>query len=301
MLVWVGALLQPTLGPDKKPKYYNGYTEGLDTSGFNPEQVNPNGRSGWRPRENCLVCNFLEHTQAVNRLAVCPDQSFFGSASSDGTVKIWQLSGLDRAPLPQSSLTYRRHRAPILELCSIENSHSMASADSKGAIHVWRVDIEPQAVASNAAVNSKISSQSSLTVSGMGVMKEIATHEGLVAGLQHFNAECASVVCYVTQSGGLHGWDLRSSMEAFYFPMGPELGSATAMAISPDRTSWVVVGTSRGFIALWDLRYNLMCRPETCKRLVSGLVILNWPNLNAEHITSRSLRSTHSAHSRRKQ
>lgn len=37
-----------------------------------------------------------EHRSAVNRLVVSPDQSYFASASSDRTVRIWQTRQLDR-------------------------------------------------------------------------------------------------------------------------------------------------------------------------------------------------------------
>ena len=47
------------------------------------------------------MCVLKEHTAAVNRLAVSPDQSFFASGSSDGTIKIWQLKGLDKAAFPR--------------------------------------------------------------------------------------------------------------------------------------------------------------------------------------------------------
>lgn len=249
----VGALVQPTLGEDRKMRYYNGYIDGLDLSN-SAEALSPQGKAPWRPRENCLVCSLLEHTQAVNRLAVCPDQSFFASASSDGTVKIWQLSGLDKYALPTSSLTYRGHHSPVTDVTVIENSHSMASASKNGAVHVWRVDVDVRPMDDHATHSS-----GPLKMSGLGLLKQIDTDEGAVVGLQHFNSEAASVLLYATQSGGLHGWDLRCSNESMYFRVGPELGTTTALAIAPDR-SWAVIGTSRGFIALWDLRYNLMCR-----------------------------------------
>ena len=249
----VGTLVQPTLGEDRKLQYYNGYTEELDVSS-SPDALVSQGKQAWRPKENCLVCNMLEHTQAVNRLAVSPDHSFFASASSDGTVKIWQLHGLDKVPLPQSALTYRGHRSPVTDVTPIENSHSMASASKDGSVHVWRVDVEPRT-----ADDTRQATYGPLRIAGLGIVKQLDTDEGAVVGMQHFNGEVASVLMYATRSGGLHGWDFRSSREALYFRLGPELGLTTALAVAPDR-SWAVVGTSRGFVALWDLRYNLLCR-----------------------------------------
>jgi hypothetical protein len=39
-------------------------------------------------KQGVLVASLREHTAAVNRLAVTQDQSFFASASSDGTCKV---------------------------------------------------------------------------------------------------------------------------------------------------------------------------------------------------------------------
>jgi len=64
-------------------------------------------RTAWRPKENVLLTTLKEHSGAVNRLAVSPDQAFFASASSDSTVKIWQSRQLDRVAFPRySSIHY---------------------------------------------------------------------------------------------------------------------------------------------------------------------------------------------------
>lgn len=53
-----------------------------------------------------LLCVLREHTAAVKRLAVSPDQSYFASGSLDGCVKIWQLKGLDKAAFPRYLLSF---------------------------------------------------------------------------------------------------------------------------------------------------------------------------------------------------
>lgn len=224
-----------------------------------------NGRGPWRPKEGVLVCTLREHTRAANRVAVCPDQSFFGSASSDGTVKIWQLRGMDTNANPRSSLTYKRHHSPVTDITVVENSHSMASCSADGTIHVWRVDVDGKvqlsstSYADEAGPGGEMARSPGLGVVGMGLLKVVSPNEGAVEAVQHFNGDVASVLAYVTRDGGVHGWDLRSSRDAFYFDVRPELGSSTAMTVAPDR-SWIIVGTSRGFILLWDLRYNVLCK-----------------------------------------
>ena len=59
----------------------------------------PQGQSP--PPPLTLMSVLREHSASVNKLAVSPDQSYFASGSSDCTVKIWQLKGLDKAAFPR--------------------------------------------------------------------------------------------------------------------------------------------------------------------------------------------------------
>lgn len=74
------------------------FTEALDTSGFGDAMAT----QPWKPRENTIVSMMFEHTGAVNRLAVPHDQSFFVSASFDGTAKVWLTKGVERNAFPRS-------------------------------------------------------------------------------------------------------------------------------------------------------------------------------------------------------
>jgi hypothetical protein len=96
---------------------------------------------GRREREGVLVMTLREHAAAVNRIAVSSDMSYFCSASSDATVKVWQTRQLDRAAFPRSAGSYAGHRAAVVDAVAIEHSHSICSASRDGSIHVWRVDV----------------------------------------------------------------------------------------------------------------------------------------------------------------
>lgn len=228
-----------------------------------------------------MLTSLREHSSAVNRLVVSPDQSYFASASSDRTVKIWQTRNLDRMAFPRSVLTYTKHRGAVLDMTAIENSHSLATASDDGAIHVWRVDMTASGsgnggggpnggyndyaaedslagvTASNAGgANNATHRAVGVSVSGSSVVRTIDTStEGAVTSVQHFNNDVASVVTYATQKGGIHGWDLRAANEAFHLPIRPELGYTTSMTIAPDR-NWIAVGSSKGYISLFDIRFN---------------------------------------------
>ena len=230
-----------------------------------PIMSNPS-RTSWRPKENVQVASLSEHTRAVNRLAVAPDQSFFASASSDHTVKIWQVKGLDRAAFPRSAFTYTQHKGPVFDVAVIENSHSMASCSDDGTIHVWRVDVaggynNGDSDSSSLTMEGGVASVRSagLSVTGLSIVKTIDPKEGPVLCIQHFNSDTASIIIYATLRGIIHGWDLRSSKETFKYSMSPELGYPSCMTLAPDR-NWLCIGTSKGYLCVWDLRYNILCK-----------------------------------------
>jgi WD40 repeat protein len=258
-----GSLVQPS---DGRP--YSIFVEPLDVS------HSGDGQSGqmWRPKENTVVSTMFEHTGAVNRIAIAQDQSFFVSASSDGTAKVWQVKGTERNAFPRSAVTYTKHTGRVVDAAIIENSHSVATCSDTGAVHVWRVDLgsvggkrahanysPAQQPADTTPPPSTRQASSSSTVWGSSTIKTLAYDEGPVLAVQHFTGDVASVLTFVSRKGMVHGWDLRCSQEAFLYNVRPELGYPMSMVCSPDR-NWVCVGTSQGYIGLWDIRYNVMCK-----------------------------------------
>ncbi|CAN0407132.1 unnamed protein product, partial [Discosporangium mesarthrocarpum] len=107
----------------------------------NQHHYHQRARSEWRPRQGVVVATLREHAAAVNRLALSQDQSFFVSASSDGTCKVWELRGMDHNVSPQARVSYTQQGGRVLDACMVDNSHSVASASSNGTIHVWRVEL----------------------------------------------------------------------------------------------------------------------------------------------------------------
>ena len=158
----------------------------------------------------------------------------------------------------------------------IENSHSVATCSDDGSIHVWRVDLESNKSSSSSGGASGSGgggssantpggampegirpSTTSTTVLGSTMIKRLDPGEGPVLGVQHFSTDVGSVLTYCTLGGQVHSWDLRCSQEPFQYHIRPELGFPTSMTTSSDR-NWMCVGTSKGYIGLWDIRYNVM-------------------------------------------
>lgn len=97
------------------------------------------------------------------------------------------------------------------------------------------------------------------------VMRTVDPSDGPIVALEHFTSDIACVVTYATERGAVVGWDIRSLGEAFRYSLRPEFGSPTCMTLPLDNDSGggsghcVMVGTSRGYVVLWDKRYSMMC------------------------------------------
>lgn len=197
----------------------------------------------WRPRKNVLVAELAEHTGAVNRIGAAQDFSFLASSSNDGTVKLWSIRSMQHSINQGSRCTYDGQGGVLTDMVVLENSHSVASASSNGSVHVFRVD-KVNTVGGNFHATG---------------LKDIRTENSAVMVLDYFNNVSESLLIYATRNGEIHAWDLRMRREAWKLEVSPELGYITCMTHSLD-VSWFAVGTSRGFICLWDLRFLVLIR-----------------------------------------
>lgn len=198
----------------------------------------------WQPR-GVLIAHLQEHHRAVNKVAVSHDSGFFVSASDDGNVKFWDCKRLETNISFRSRLTYSFPGAKALQVCMIgNNSPQVAAASSTGKIHVLRVDYVAR-VAGNIE-----------RYSGLTDVRNLETQEGAVVSLLNYSPDGPPMLLYTTQRNGIHLWDMRSQKDAWCLRAKPSQGyiSATALASC---YSWLVTGTSRGVLTLWDLRFQL--------------------------------------------
>ncbi|KAE8912927.1 hypothetical protein PF005_g10565 [Phytophthora fragariae] len=197
----------------------------------------------WQPRKNVLVAELAEHSGAVTHVNAAQDNSFLASASNDGTVKIWSVRSLQHSVNQGSRCTYDGQGGVITDMKVLTNSHSVASASSDGTVHVFRVD----------KVNSV---GGNVQASGL---KELRANDSAVMAIDYLNNVTEALLLYATRDGNIHAWDLRMRRESWTLSISPELGYITCMTHAMD-VSWLAVGTSRGFLCMWDLRFLVLIR-----------------------------------------
>jgi len=250
--------LPPKLSEDKIP------TQRISSAPRSVTQGGSSGLSDWKPKIDTMVASSrpapgVGHTAPVVRLIVSQDQRFFVTGSHDGTCRVWELDKAENCNgILESSITYSGHinangdRSPrVNDLAMVEGGHSVVSGDSDGSVHVWRVDMLSSSKQS--ALSNEVRDVSRAV--GSSEIRRMKPDEGEILAVNHFNTSAASILTYATQKGFIHSWDLRCASEPFVLKNPQDGGYMTSMAMGSDR-NWVVTGTSRGFIALWDLRFH---------------------------------------------
>lgn len=244
----------------------------------------------WRPKEDVLLAttsSTTEHSGPVTRLAVSRDQAFFVSASADGTSRVFELGQMkDSGGDLRSCLTYNGHvnndhtssYVRVNDVCILENCHSAASAASDGSLHVWRIDTVTSQQNYSTAQTTRV------RASGITALRQVHPGEGEVMAVSHFNTSSASILTYATQRGLIHSMDLRCPSEPFSLNLGPEYGYLTSMEVGKDR-GWIAVGSNRGYIGLFDIRFQSMIklwrhsRNSPINRLSNACDVSTWPLL----------------------
>ncbi|KAI8600438.1 hypothetical protein EDD21DRAFT_323004 [Dissophora ornata] len=213
-------------------------------------------RSQWRPK-GTLVAHLAEHKAAVNQICLSPDHNFFASCSDDGSVKIWDTARLEKNVTNRARKTYNALGGKVTCMSFIENTHSIAAASDNGSIHVFRVHYI------SAGKYGKCE-----------VVRKITLDDEFAVTMEHYNTESQSLLVYATNRGNIHAMELGTMRTAWQLKNNISHGIITAMVIDPLK-AWLLVGTNRGVLTLWDLRFMIALRSwvHPSKSRISRLVI----------------------------
>lgn len=139
---------------------------------------------------------------------------------------------------------------------------SIAELDHDGNGDVDLDDFEPFGTGFGDAGDSE-SARSNMayfrTPEGVTLVRRLVfdASEGPVAVLRHFDTATQSILAVAMANDIVHGCDIRSRKEAWCCRLPSSLGVITAMEVCPGSTS-ILVGTDRGCVALYDIRFNLI-------------------------------------------
>ncbi|KAF2829205.1 ARM repeat-containing protein [Ophiobolus disseminans] len=205
----------------------------------------------WRP-EGHLVASFAEHTAAVTRILVSPDQAFFISGSDDGTVKIWDTSRLERNITRRSRQTYKLgENVKVTSLVFVEQTYSFVATGSDGGVHVVRIDYHQ-------------SQDGSAKFGRPRLIRDYQLPEGdQVVWSEHFDHDNQSILLLATNTSKVIAIDLRVMQEIYTLVNPLSHGTPTCFCVDR-RAHSLLLGTSHGVLDLWDLRFRLRLKAWAC-------------------------------------
>ncbi|KAF9128186.1 Serine/threonine-protein kinase [Mortierella sp. 14UC] len=222
-------------------------------------------KSQWRPK-GILVAHLAEHKAAVNQICVSPDHNFFVSCSDDGSVKIWDTARLEKNVTNRARMSYNSIGGKVTCMSFIENTHSVAAASDNGAIHVFRVHYI-----------------SSGKYGKCETVRKLTLDDEFAVTMEHYHTESQSLLVYATNRGNIYALELGTMRPTWQLSNNISHGVITAMVIDRRKT-WLLVGTNRGVLTLWDLRFMISIRSwvHPTKSRISRLVIQPPPLQNGE-------------------
>jgi WD40 repeat protein len=206
---------------------------------------------------------YAGHSDAVSSVAWSPDAKRIASASSDGTVQVWDANGGGHV------YTYRGHSGDVLAVAWSPDGRRLASGGIDATVQVWNAASGGRVTIyrghSDAIFNLAWSPDSSRIASASddGTVQEWDAASGkhiLTFGTQHvtkgFPSPWNSVAwspdgrrIAVAGNGGVQVWDADTAAHVTYY--GFHGGSAQSVAWSPDGRYIAVCDSS--LVEIWNV------------------------------------------------
>jgi WD40 repeat protein len=207
-----------------------------------------------------LIRTISGHKSSVNRCAISPDGTFIVSASSDGTLRVWDArSGTERLNLSnQRGATW---------CCAVSPDNSfIISGSADRTLKIWDaqtgVEIRTLFGHTDRVNRCVVSPDGSLIISASSDMTlrvwDAKTGDNLLVLTDHKDNvnDCAvspdgSFIVSASSDGTVVVWDIKSGKVLHSFRKSSE--EFTCCAISPDG-SFIVAGSSDRTLSIWTVK-----------------------------------------------
>lgn len=203
----------------------------------------------WSPKGD-LVSHLKEHKACINTIDISPDHSFFITGDDDGQLKIWDTLRLERN-VTQSSALSIDIKSPINKVNFLPNYYCFATSTKDGSVKIINVTF-------------KKNKKHHTVLDGLTIIRETKLENQYATDLAFGQKEEKHILYLITSSSEIVAIDIRTMEIAYRFEENSSHGNLTCFTISNDG-SWLLVGTSKGILSLWDLRFRLHLKSWKCR------------------------------------
>lgn len=207
---------------------------------------NLNVNKAWDPKGD-LVFHLKEHSSSINSIDVSADHSFFVTGDDLGGLKLWDSLKLERN-LSNSSIFSTELDSSITAIKFLKTYNCFGVATKDGYIRIMSIEYSL----------SKPNSEGSRIANGLNIIREtkLKNRDEYVVDFEFGESDSNTMLYAITTSCEIVGIDIGTMEIDFRMVNNPVHGIITSFAIDLN-SNWVVVGTSKGILDLWDLRFKV--------------------------------------------
>ncbi|ANZ73925.1 BA75_00032T0 [Komagataella pastoris] len=218
-----------------------------DSEEFGPHVPSVTAEEGDWKFEGILVSHLTEHTGSITSLALSPDQQYFLTGDSKGIIRLWDVLQLERNGYATSHITVSMSSS-VKDIKFIENRNSFCAVTADGEIKIFRVEI-------NGTSSSVRSNGSPHSYESMSLLREHSLKGDHVSDIKFIGPNLA----VSTLSCRLILFDLRDMQIAGEIQNPVSHGFITSFDLDSSQ-SWLLMGTSKGILDFYDLRFELLVK-----------------------------------------
>ncbi|QPG73076.1 hypothetical protein FOA43_000381 [Brettanomyces nanus] len=202
--------------------------------------------------ESVLISRLLEHKSSINCVRSSPDYSFFVTGDEQGLLKLWDTARLETNVTGRSFCSLNLGSA-IKSIDFMANRCCLSVSTGDGFIKIFRVDMN-------------LISGSHRKTATIVLIREykVPTEDLYAMGIQFSVTNEKPYLAYYTPTCKVVILDLRTLSIVTCIQNDISHGLPTAFAIGAN-SSWILIGTSKGILDLWDTFFELQVKSTIVK------------------------------------
>lgn len=206
----------------------------------------------WRPQGICVAHintnNSDGDISGVNCISVGPTSEFFITGSEDGTLRVWDTLKLEKnITVKRESLSIKLESS-IVGIKFIPNRFVFLVITTDGKLRLFRIDV-------SRGKNKRITKYTRLALIRNYSLDII--EDGYLTSIEYCISLQHAWIVGITSNSKIIGFEIIK-MEVEFNLQNPVILGVLTSFIVDHKTAWLLVGTDKGNLCLWDLRFRTL-------------------------------------------